>query len=754
MKIKYLVKLFLFFFCLQSHLLAQTDEIDSLFWSPDMRSIASPVSVPGWIQLKNEVEIKPHNLFNNYKNAFNLQATDEMVLKKTENTIIQDLTIYRFQQTYKDIPIEGAMYVVHSKNGTVTRVIGKTVQGMNLNVTPSISPDAAVENAINFVPAEIYLWETHDYVLCDSTNQIIDTVYYEYPTTELIFTLKNDDLAFDPKNINLAYKIIIRSTKPYQSYSVYIDANTGNFIKKISLIMNWDNCVNASGPTIYYEQQNFKTQYRGIPYWNYLLKDHCRGDYIQTFYNGNNVTSSDNAWISGTIRPAVTAHWAASMTYDYFYYTFGRNSIDGNGRRLKLNTGYHAKCKDYGYNNAFWFHGDDLAVLCSGDGEIASDFVSLDVIGHEITHGITHYTAKLSDGGTEANALNESFSDIFGKMVEFSYHPDEGSWIIGDDVFYEGGIRSMSDPKSYNNHPDTYLSSYYDDCASPHCRAGIQNFWFYLLSEGGGGINDHNYEYNVLGIGKNKAAAIAYHNLTAFLSSHSTFADAKNGSIFAAMDLFGECSNEVVQTIEAWNAVDVRSAPGFGYNFAISCPIPNWIHYAIGDITVYGYSAPYYDCTISSGSYSILAAGNSIRVTSENLAPGQRIVAREGSYFHAYINPCLSENRNFVCNNTTFHTTPKNQQASNWEKKQTPLNSLRCLFYPNPATNVVNIEISGMDKGFANIEIYNTMGNLIRKETIENNGIFIMNVSGVSQGIYYIRIIYKSAVISEKIIKL
>jgi len=119
--------------------------------------------------------------------------------------------------------------------------------------------------------------------------------------------------------------------------------------------------------------------------------------------------------------------------------------------------------------------------------------------------------------------------------------------------------------------PDTYLGENWiipssvciknNDYCGVHRNSGVQNYWFYLLAEGGTGTNDNGFNYNLLGIGKEKAARIAYRNLTAYLTPSATYIDARQGSIQAAIDLFGVNSFEEKQTRDAWQAVGVTHNP-------------------------------------------------------------------------------------------------------------------------------------------------------------------------------------------------
>jgi len=200
-----------------------------------------------------------------------------------------------------------------------------------------------------------------------------------------------------------------------------------------------------------------------------------------------------------------------------------------------------------------------------GDGVNFTPLVCLDVVGHEITHGVTQYSANLRYLG-ESGALNESFSDIFGNEVEFAKEGVPGSgtgnWRMGEDITPSGlGIRNMQNPNEFND-PDTYLGTYWvttgsGDAGGVHTNSGVQNFWFYLLCEGGSGTNDHGNAYNVSAIGFTKAAAIAYRNLTVYLTPSSNYYAARVGAINSATDLYGPGSPEVQVVMDAWYAVGV-----------------------------------------------------------------------------------------------------------------------------------------------------------------------------------------------------
>ena len=198
-----------------------------------------------------------------------------------------------------------------------------------------------------------------------------------------------------------------------------------------------------------------------------------------------------------------------------------------------------------------------------GDGDLSQGYlplVSLDICGHEITHGVTTYEANLTYSN-ESGALNESFSDIFGECIE-KYASGSNDWMMGCDIGANGcgAFRNMKEPNQFSD-PDTYKGDYWytgtSDNGGVHTNSGVMNKWFYVLSAGEIGTNDKSYNYNVNGISMEKAASIAYRNLTVYLTASSNYAAAREGALQSAADLYGAESAEYAATAEAWNAVGV-----------------------------------------------------------------------------------------------------------------------------------------------------------------------------------------------------
>ncbi len=363
-----------------------------------------------------------------------------------------------------------------------------------------------------------------------------------------------------PKSLRLAYKFDVYAKEPLSRQYVFVDAQSGEILGKKEII----HTVNGTAVTGYSGNRTIQTTKQGSVY---VLQERTRGLGIGTYnlkkgtnYSAaTNFNDADNYWNNANANKdqyATDAHWGAEMTYDFYKNYFNRNSIDDNGFAIKSYVHYSRN-----YFNAFW----DGEKMTYGDGDKSDNYLpltALDVCGHEITHGLTSFTANLNYKN-ESGAMNEGFSDIFGTCIEFYARPENANWLIGGDF---ETIRDMSNPNAYSQ-PDTYKGKYWAkgilaslDNGGVHTNSGILNFWFYLLSQGGSGKNDKNISYNVSGIGTDAAQAIAYRTLTTYLVPTSVYKDARSYSVLAAADLFGEGSNEVKQVNNAWDAVGVAAS--------------------------------------------------------------------------------------------------------------------------------------------------------------------------------------------------
>ncbi|MEO8431814.1 MAG: M4 family metallopeptidase [Acidobacteriota bacterium] len=252
------------------------------------------------------------------------------------------------------------------------------------------------------------------------------------------------------------------------------------------------------------------------------------------------------------------AYDGAGSTYDLFFEAFGRNSIDDRGMRLDSTVHYGD-----GYDNAFW-NGSQM-VYGDGDGDLFRRFtISVDVIGHELTHGVTSREANLDYQG-QSGALNESISDVFGSLVKqraLGQTALEADWLIGEGLFTPKvngtALRSLRSPGTAYDDPvlgadpqPSHMSGYVetdDDDGGVHLNSGIPNHAFFLAATAIGGP------------AWEKAGMIWYVALKDRLRHGSDFAEAARLTAAVAAELHGTGSSEAEAVRGAWNAVGLGVA--------------------------------------------------------------------------------------------------------------------------------------------------------------------------------------------------
>jgi Zn-dependent metalloprotease len=274
------------------------------------------------------------------------------------------------------------------------------------------------------------------------------------------------------------------------------------------------------------------------------------------------ITDADNAWTNDPA--AVEAHYGAAKTFEYFKNVHGRNGIfnDGKGVVSRVHYGNNT-------SNAFW-DGKQMTYY-DGVGN-ANPFISLDVAGHEMSHGVTQSSVPGGLDGGEAGGINEATSDIFGAMVEFYVNNpnDPPDYTFGEEIAVaEGGkaYRYMYDPALDGSSSGCWSTATKD--AEVHDAAGPANHFFFALAEGTGATKYGTSPVcgsapAVTGIGRAKAEKIWYRALDVYFTSTTSYVNTANPSnttraytLRAAQDLYGKCGVEYKAVRAAWTAVNV-----------------------------------------------------------------------------------------------------------------------------------------------------------------------------------------------------
>ncbi|MEU0442578.1 M4 family metallopeptidase [Streptomyces sp. NPDC006186] len=454
----------------------------------------------------------------------------------------------RYERTFAGLPVLGGDLIVDTdKSGATKRVIKATDAALKVSdLTPDVSQAAAQKQAEARAKD---LGGTKS--AADSSRKVI--------------------WAASGKPV-LAYETVVGGLQDDGTPSelhVITDATTG------AKLFEYQGVHTGTGNTMYSGTVPLTTTQSGS---TYTLNDGARGNHKT--YNLNRGTSgtgtlysqTSDTWGNGSASNSATAaadaHYGAAVTWDFYKNTFNRTGIrnDGVGAYSRVHYGNN-------YINAFW--SDSCFCMTYGDG--ASNLhplTSLDVAGHEMSHGVTSNTANLIYSG-ESGGLNEATSDIFGTGVEFyaNNSSDVGDYLIGEEIDINGDgspLRYMDKPSKDGASKDNWYSGI--GSVDVHYSSGPANHFFYLLSEGSGAKVINGVSYNsptadglpVTGIGRAKALQIWYRALTTKFTSTTNYAGARTGTLAAAGELYGTSSAEYKAVQDAWAAVAVGSRSGGG----------------------------------------------------------------------------------------------------------------------------------------------------------------------------------------------
>ncbi|MGD6968058.1 M4 family metallopeptidase [Rossellomorea vietnamensis] len=481
--------------------------------------------------VKTEKEVK--KLLKANQAVLGIDPSAELTLLETTTDDL-GMTHYKFSQSVKGIPVDGAIFTVHTdKNKVVTNASGQIYPAASKNLKKQ-KAEISKDKAVNLAWSHIGISET-------------DTIPKEeaaldfHKKSDVKNTTVKKDLVVHEQNgeFTLAYKVQLQFIEPYgANWQVFVDAASGEILEAYNAVT--DAATTGSGTGVLGDSKQLNTYSSNGTYYLYDVTKPMNG-VIET-RTANNGTSlpgsysvdSNNAWTATSQRADVDAHAYASAVYDYYLNTHNRNSFDNNGATIRSTVHYGSK-----YNNAFW-NGSQM-VYGDGDG---TTFRSLsgakDVVAHEITHAVTERTAGLQYQ-YQSGALNESFSDVFG------YFLDPNDYLMGEDVYTPNisgdALRSLSNPAKYGQpeHMRDYVNTSADN-GGVHTNSGIPN----------------KAAYNTISsIGKAKAEKIYYRALTVYLTPTSNFSYTRAALLQSAADLYGSGSTTYNAVKTAWDNVGV-----------------------------------------------------------------------------------------------------------------------------------------------------------------------------------------------------
>lgn len=518
-----------------------------------------------------------------------IRSRDLVVRDIQPDSVFPDRQHQRLEQYYQGVRIAGGGLTRQlAADGTMS-IFGTIHSPITLDVTPKLSTDdarLAIDNAVG------------------------GTAFGR--SVELVVLPLSD-------GYHLAY--FGQSATNVEIMNVFIDANSGLSLSQYSDFLN----EVGAGTGAYGDNKKVSTtSVAGA----FVADDKLRPTEITTFDAQGNfaraqqiivgatptvvdiATSTNNRWTDATV---VDAHVYAGLFYDFLFKRFGRHGLDGRDLRIDLLT-HPVRLADIGtapdsilgtyYINAFFSpsagpNGRGLMVFGEGaprgffgaNLEVKPFSAAFDVVAHELTHGVTASSAGLNGFPlSEAGALNESFSDIFGISTMFFYQPPganplQASYLQGKDLTVPTGLlaRSLSNPESTGD-PDHYTRRII--AGDPHYNSTIMSHAFYLAIEGG---TNRTSGLSVQGVGaanREQIEKVFFRALTLLLPSNSNFALARAATIQAARDLYATGGPVERAVTQAWDAVGVqpRTAPTAALvasaTTATQCPAlaqPTWL---------------------------------------------------------------------------------------------------------------------------------------------------------------------------------
>ena len=568
--------------------LAVTMNGDESFFSDKLPKCGdvSPDSIPKYLKDNAKTIGLPENGDFSYKKM----TKDELGIKHL-----------RYAQMYNGIPVYGKEIIVDVKGGEIQSIQGMVSSNISLKkavVSSTIGEDKVKGIAAAYLdikPAEI-----------KQSSQAYDKMSMagsEVGDPELIW-LDNDNTQI------LTYSINVFSMKPKLiNKTLFIDAATGKIVKELENIKT--EAVTKTGRGVLNDSKTVKL-YQNSGY--YFFKDITRDSsgstntvltydynvqdlegYVYLMYDTNGTLCENNSEFLSQ-RAGVDAHVYLAQAYQYYKDVFNRVSYNGAGANIRSIVHFQ---EYYGYPwaNAAWA-GNAAGIFLIGDGdgfpgyqdEVYEFSAALDVLGHEYTHAVIDNNGS---GGltyeNQSGAMNESFADLFGQIIERKYKRDT-DWVMGEDMSKGGSDsykRSMSNPGLYGQ-PDN-MSEYVtttQDNGGVHTNSGIPNKAAYLIASQ---------------LGDDKTANIYYYALMHKLTSEATFLSLRRAIISSAAALYPGAGYDSVaaNAFDQVGVTDGMTITTIKTNLASPQPAGTKIRWTT---TVSGGNAPVYYYKIYKGS--------------------------------------------------------------------------------------------------------------------------------------------------------
>ncbi len=528
--------------------------------------------------------------------SFVKEYSDIFLLTKPENELhithqeVEPLggTVLRFAQSYGNLEVWPGELAVHlDATGAIDLIHTTTVPTpSDIPIEPLLSAEDAISKAKASVP--------------NGASGILKQ-------PQLLIYAPLD------KSAKLGWKTELSTDLSHQ-WQIVIDARSGETLEAANMCL----CANVQGSGVdllgitrplnlylegstYYLLDTSKPMYNAVVGTGYILivdaKDATETQTVAQ--NGPRYFLTSTSPTSWVVPDGVSAAYNFSQVYDYYLERYGRNSYNNQGSNMM------ATVRIGGLANAFW--NNDAKQMYFGD--VDRYAASLDVIGHEMTHGVTFSIGAkgILDYHDQSGALNESFSDIFGEMVEARAKGGVPDWLMGSAL--NQVVRNMSNPPALNIAPGlpypgkmSQLISTTFDAGGIHENSCIFNRVYYLIAAG---LTNN--------LGTMNAEKVFYRCLTTKLLPQSQFIDARLGAISSAEELFGVGSAQALKVAEGFDAIELFAAPVNVSQSSTNLPSVSapdstmWVYY---DSSISDYSLARYEAALGDGANGVRIALN------------------------------------------------------------------------------------------------------------------------------------------------
>jgi thermolysin len=489
-------------------------------------------------------------------------------LDEHEDTLMPGRRHERLEQLYQGVPVWGGDIARQTDRGSTVSIFGSLYEGISIATEPTLTPEAARDVIARLSGVDL-------------GGRLPDLVILPLEGGGYALTYRDQAISQDEASV------------------YFIDAMDGRIRLKYGLFQNQSGVV-VEGIGVLGDRKKVSVQSQS---GTFLADDGLRPPSLRTFDMRGNLTAALNAlngvislstvnlaqdpsttWLDG---PNVDGHTYEGYTYDFYFKRLGRRGLDNANNRIigmthtvRLQDVLTAPPSVLGtfYLNAFYCPScgsDRRGMMVYGEGLPTNVFLlvgttrvgvrnfagSVDVVAHELTHGVTAFTSNLIPIN-ESGALNEAFSDMMGCSVEFYSQPATANYLMGENLVtipVAGLVRSLQDPLAFGT-PDNYSIRLTDgaDNGQVHNNSTIPSHAFYLAIEGGTNRTSRLAVQGVGSVNRDQIEKVFYRGFTQLLPSNATFSLARAATIQAARDLYGAGSAPERSVTQAWTAVGVN----------------------------------------------------------------------------------------------------------------------------------------------------------------------------------------------------